>query len=1184
MSIVLSLVSTRAMLHPAAHATLTARSLGNLCFQCYNPYVEIGLLGTVEVRDGARTVALPRRQQRALLAALALRVGEVVSTDRLVADLWGERAPASATGSLQNTVSALRKALGRDVVLTQAPGYRLALDPESVDAHRFERLLAAARGADEAARASLLSEALALWRGPALADLDEEQFARLEGARLDELRVAALEERIDADLALGRHSALVGELETLVAAHPLRERLRGQLMLTLYRCGRQAEALEVYRAARLALADELGLDPSPELQELERRVLRQDPSLAAPAEVLAAPVAERAERTLVTVLAAIPPVEDDPERHRHLLDETLAVVREALTRNGGSLERFGPEGLVAIFGADASSDDDAHRALATAEELGLPAGIATGEVVSGAGPVVNRAVELARSEGIALDERTQALVAESRRLDTPLVGRDDELAQLTGALTAGSCRVVTVVGEPGIGKTRLARELALRVGDDRTVLVARCQSYGEGGTFLPLLGALRRAEPERALAHEDDGELVLHRLAALAGGEDTASLGESYWAVRRLLESLAPALLILDDVQWAEPALLDLVDYLGERTQAELLVLCLTRPELERPLGESLRLGPLPDEDARALLPPELDEETRERIVELAEGNALYVEQLASFAAEGGEGLPPTLETVLAGRLGRLGSTERAVLQRAAVVGREFSLGAVAALTGGEVARDLLALSRAGFVHPAAAADAGDDGYTFHHVLLRDTAYSSLTKADRADLHESVAAWLDREGRGDNALAGYHLEQAARYRRALGENADDLAATAGERLGEAGMRLWRAQEARTAIGMLRRATALLPVGPKRAELLWELALALWLDNAHEESTAALDRAEADASAAGSRSILARTRAERAHLALMTGELQLADAVAEIAAALVELEREHDARGLGRAHSCLALTHSFALNMGEVEREGRRAAVYYRAAGFSPSVCLHLQADGLYFGATPVEEALQNCSELLRDASDRMSEANLIAVIGALRAFLGEIEEARGMLDHARSLYEDLGNRRVVHTGWGGYYLEVEMLAGNVDAAAAHSRESIAIHIAAGETAHASTRAGQLAAFLLDADRNDEAEALARLAEEGAIESDLFPQLLWRGVRARLLARQGDLEEAASLARGAVAISALTDALRERARVHLALAEVLMLSGKDAEAQAEVARARGLLVEKGATALLPQVDALQAALA
>src|SRR5688500_13059150 len=251
--------------------------------------MEIRLLGPLEVRDGDSAVVLPRRQQRALLAALALRAGEVVSTDRLIADLWGESAPASATGSLQNTVAALRKLLSRDLLVTQAPGYRLAIGREAVDVNRFERLVDDASHAGATEQAASLREALALWRGPALADLDEAEFARLEAARLDELRVAALEQRIDADLELGRHAMLVGELEQLVATHPLRERLRGQLMIALYRCGRQAEALEVYRAARLALADELGLDPSPELQELERRVLQQDPLLAAPAGAASAP-------------------------------------------------------------------------------------------------------------------------------------------------------------------------------------------------------------------------------------------------------------------------------------------------------------------------------------------------------------------------------------------------------------------------------------------------------------------------------------------------------------------------------------------------------------------------------------------------------------------------------------------------------------------------------------------------------------------------------------------------------------------------------------------------------------------------------------------------------------------------------------------------------------------------------
>ncbi len=215
---------------------------------------------------------------------------------------------------------------------------------DSVDVNRFEALVAAARDADPVRRVELLHDALGLWRGPALADLGEEDSFRHEAGRLDEQRLTAQEELIDAELALGRHTALVGELEQLVATHPRRERLLRQLMLALYRSGRQAEALEAYRAARLALSDELGLDPKPETQELERKILNQHPELDAPSDVTAdSPAREVSELQLVTVLAAIPPAADDPERLRRLLDETLASVRDVLDRYGGSLQRFGPE-------------------------------------------------------------------------------------------------------------------------------------------------------------------------------------------------------------------------------------------------------------------------------------------------------------------------------------------------------------------------------------------------------------------------------------------------------------------------------------------------------------------------------------------------------------------------------------------------------------------------------------------------------------------------------------------------------------------------------------------------------------------------------------------------------------------------------------------------------------------------
>jgi len=1145
--------------------------------------MEIRLLGPLEVRDGENVVPLPRRQQRALLAALALRAGEVVSTDRLIADLWGERAPSSATGSLQNTVSALRKLIGRDVLVTQAPGYRLAVARHSVDANRFEALLEDARGADAARRVELLRDALGLWRGPALADLGEEDFTRHEAGRLDERRVEAQEERIAAELALGRHAALVGELEQLVTTHPLRERFRAQLMVALYRCGRQTEALELYRAARLAFADERGLDPSPELQELERKILRQDPELDAPAEATAeAPTREVAELRLVTVLAATPPGAEDPEQHRRLLDEMLARVRDALERHGGTLERFGPEGLIALFGRDGSSDDDAIRAVMAARELGLPAGVATGEVVRGTGAVVTRAAELARVGGIRLDERTAALARAERRLDAPLVGREEELEQLRDAFAAvqeaGRCRIVTVVGEPGIGKTRLAREVALRAGAETTVLVARCIAHGDGAAFLPLLSALRRADPEQALAGETDAELVLERLTALTQGDQAAPLGESYWALRRLLEALArpqPVLLVLDDVHWAAPALVDLVDYLAERADARLLVLCLARPQLERSLGDRLELGPLDENETRAVVAgtAELNEETSARIAELAEGNALYAEQLATFAHEGGEGLPPTLEAVLAGRLGRLGPEERAVLQRAAVIGREFSLGAVAALVGGEVARELLSLTRAGFVLAGPSADPSDDGYTFHHVLLRDAAYATLTKADRADLHERVAAWIDRDGRGDDAIAGYHLEQAVRYRRELGQDADQLAAVAGARLGDAGVRVWRTNDVAAAVGLLDRAVALLLPGERRAELQLERSLALHLQDRPEEAEESMRSAERYADTAGSKRLRARADCERAQTRLMSGELKLDEAVAIIATAIPALEAAGDSRGLARAEMVLSNVHWFAGRHDELADAAVRAERHYRDAGSSAGTAIGLQAEALYWGGVPVPRALELCAELLERIPDQRAQATTTAVIAALRALEGNAVDARLLLAHARWLYEETGNESGLLTTWTPYYIEAESIVGDADAALAAGRSSIDRLLAKGDVAHAASQAVLLAHLLLDEGDTDGADGFVRVAEAHALPSDVLSQLMSRGARARLLARAGVTVAAEKMARDAVTLASFTDALRERARAHISLGEVLQLAGRTSEARAEATTARNLLKKKGASALL-----------
>jgi DNA-binding SARP family transcriptional activator len=247
--------------------------------------IEARLLGPLEIEHAGRPLAVGGRAQRALLARLLIEPNRTVSVDRLVEDLWGESAPATAPKMVQIYVSMLRKALPPGVLVTRSPGYAIELPPESIDLVRFERLRERGRTAlaagSPAAASDLLRQALALWRGPALAEF-QEPFAEIEARRLEDQHLACVEDRVDADLALGRDSSLIGELEALVARHPLRERARGQLMVALYRGGRQADALAGYRGFREMLSDELGIDPSPALRDLERRILQHDPTLERP--------------------------------------------------------------------------------------------------------------------------------------------------------------------------------------------------------------------------------------------------------------------------------------------------------------------------------------------------------------------------------------------------------------------------------------------------------------------------------------------------------------------------------------------------------------------------------------------------------------------------------------------------------------------------------------------------------------------------------------------------------------------------------------------------------------------------------------------------------------------------------------------------------------------------------------
>jgi DNA-binding SARP family transcriptional activator len=740
--------------------------------------MEFRILGSMEVLDEARPLALPAGRGRALLALLVLHAGEAISAERLIDELWGEHPPATASTVVQGHVSRLRQVLepGRDkgepsmLLRTVATGYLLAIEPDAVDANRFKRLLDQARGATLTVRSAMLADALGLWRGPALTDFTYEPFAQRAITALEELRLAALEERIEADLALGRHGELVSEVEQLIGAHPFRERLRGQLMLALYRAGRQVNALEAYQDARAALVEELGIEPGPALQELQQAILRQDPSLDLPpragqsADAMnAMEVSEPAtttvhwlprERRTITVvfadLALSGEPGGDPEALGRFAARSLAVATDVLRRHGARVEEGVGELLVGVFGVPLAHEDDAVRAVRAAVELraaiaalnkdirpvrgvrfSVRVGIETGEIVVGgaggllraeaSGQLVTLAARLqqAADEGeVIVGAATQRLIrgaavvkpAEgvavegsggpvaawrvldvvsgattiARQLDSPMCGRQAELTRLRTAfrrtIRSGTACRFTVLGEAGIGKSRLAKEFVESIGSDARIITGRCPAYGEGITFLPLREAVLQAAGPRGwrsltelLEAEADGTQVADQVAGAIGLTPQQGRAEELFAaVRRLFETLAasePLVVVFEDLHWAEPTLLDLVEYLGRRARGSVFLLCLARPELledrpgwglTAPTADTLVLEPLSVADIQELVVARvgatLQPETLHRIVDTARGNPLFAEQLlAAFNDDSVDLIPASLQGLLAMRLDRLG-------------------------------------------------------------------------------------------------------------------------------------------------------------------------------------------------------------------------------------------------------------------------------------------------------------------------------------------------------------------------------------------------------------------------------------------------------------------------------------------------------------------------------------------------
>src|SRR5919108_1480570 len=601
----------------------------------------------------------------------------------------------------------------------------------------------------------------------------------------------------------------------------------------------------------------------------------------------------------------------DPEPLRALLARYFERMKGIVERHGGTVEKFIGDAVMAVFGVPQVHEDDALRACRAAvemrdalPELGVQAriGVNTGEVVTG----------------------TQE-------------------------------RLVTVVGDAGVGKSRLTVEF-LSALEARAVR-GRCLPYGEGITYWPVVEVVKQLD-----ALPSDPEASASMRSLLGESEQGTSAEEIAWAFRKLLEEQAPLVCLFDDIQWGEENFLDLVDGVSLLSSgAPLLLLCLARSELVDRRTQwpvALRLEPLPEQEVDDLIPQAVAPELRKRITHASGGNPLFVTEMVAVASEsrGDVAVPPTLKAVLAARLAQLEPAERSVLERGAVEGEIFHRGAVQALSkDGLVTPRLAALVRKEFIRPDKAQLPGDDAFRFRHLLIRDAAYDVLPKSTRAELHERYADWLKERGRDLvelDELLGYHLEQAAKYTAELGQTDPALAERAGGRLAAAGRRAAGRGDLRAAVSLLERALALLRPLRSDVSLALELARAV---NERWQSVRIAEEAAERADVAGDEPGAAVPRAhspgDRPHLGVVG-----VDEVEDLArTALPLLEGDH--ANLVSLFYVLGSVASFHGRFDEWAQAAEQSLHHARLAGERPSHLFSL-GPALTLGPRPADEALR----------------------------------------------------------------------------------------------------------------------------------------------------------------------------------------------------------------------------------
>jgi class 3 adenylate cyclase/tetratricopeptide (TPR) repeat protein len=930
----------------------------------------------------------------------------------------------------------------------------------------------------------------------------------------------------------------------------------------------------------------------------------------------------------------------DPEALRQLLARYFERMKGIVERHGGTVEKFIGDAVMAVFGVPVLHEDDALRAVRAAAEmrdalpeLGLQAriGVSSGEVVTGTeerlatGDAVNVAARLEQAAPpgeVLVGAATLALVRDAAELEPveplelkgkaepvpayrlvsvrsaperphgmPFVGRARELAVVREAWARAEeerrCELVTLVGDAGVGKSRLVAEALASI--ETKVVRGRCLPYGEGITYWPVTEVMKQLD---LLPGDPVAAAAIKSLWGEAVVETDAE--EIAWAFRKALEQAAaerPLVVVFDDVQWGEETFLDLVEHVALlASEAPILLLCLARPELvERRTAwpVTLRLEPLGDEDVGELIPEPFPAELRERITRASGGNPLFVEEMLAMAGqmEGEVLVPPTLQALLAARLDQLEVAERSVLERGAVEGEVFHRGAVQALAAddAQVTPRLAALVRKELIRPSRPQVAGDDGFRFRHLLIRDAAYDALPKAVRADLHERFAAWLEEHGADlvelDEVL-GYHLEQACRYRGELGTPDDGRLALAARRhLTGAGRRALLRGDGAAAVSMLERAAALVPVADADVALETDLVDALLLVGRGEDALRRARSMTERTSAAGDRvGELCGRIVEglcRVHLDPEGATPELAALVEE---ALPELEARADDFALYTAFSALGEIANMRGRMDDQLEAWERAQVHARRAGL-PKKLLGRRASALFFGTSPVSELLAWLEE--QDV-DGMRELSLHTVRAEALAMIGRFAEARALLAEARTELADRGAglRLALATSASVY---VELLAGDFAAAAAYGKDACGLFDEVGEKSFHSTTAGGLAHALYELDRFDEADEWAGRAAELGASDDAATQMLWRQAHAKVLARRGEHGEAEGLARQAVAIGEESDMLNAHGHAYADLAEVLFLAGRSQGAVEAHGQALACFERKGNIVMAERVAGRMAAM-